>query len=224
RLQKGWTSPTYAFFKPVVEIVSRDGRRAHGFNCALCKTQVLRFLDTHDSTSTANLQKHAVKCFGEDAVKMTKGMSASDARTAVGTYQRNGSITEAFARVGKGVVTFSTTGHTKEETSLPAPSTVGRDIKKVFARTHKRVSDLLVRYEGELNFAADCWTSPNHRAFCAISVHLTHNREKLRLLLDVVEVPVSHSGQNLANVMQKVMEEFNITTKVSISMNTSVKK
>lgn len=44
-----------------------------------------------------------------------------------------------------------------------------------------------------LNFATDAWTSPNHRAFVAITVHLEHEGEPISLLLDVVEVAkVSH--------------------------------
>lgn len=43
-------------------------------------------------------------------------------------------------------------------------------------------------YEGRLSFATDAWTSPNHRAFIAITVHLEVNGEPLRLLLDLVEV------------------------------------
>lgn len=43
-------------------------------------------------------------------------------------------------------------------------------------------------YDGRLSFATDAWTSPNHRAFVAITVHLEHNGKPLRLLLDLVEV------------------------------------
>jgi hypothetical protein len=34
----------------------------------------------------------------------------------------------------------------------------------------------------------DAWTSPNHRAFVAVTVHLECNGEPLCLVLDVVEV------------------------------------
>ena len=43
-------------------------------------------------------------------------------------------------------------------------------------------------YNGALNFATDAWTSPNHRAFVAVTVHLEQEGVPLCLVLDVVEV------------------------------------
>ena len=49
-------------------------------------------------------------------------------------------------------------------------------------------TDHAQEYDGKLSFATDAWTSPNHRAFIAITVHLEVNGQPLRLLLDLVEV------------------------------------
>jgi hypothetical protein len=43
-------------------------------------------------------------------------------------------------------------------------------------------------YDGKLNFGTDAWTSPNHRAFVAITVHLEKDGVPLSFVLDVVEV------------------------------------
>ena len=43
-------------------------------------------------------------------------------------------------------------------------------------------------YDGDLNFATDAWTSPNHKAYIAVLVHLEWNGELLILILDIVEV------------------------------------
>lgn len=43
-------------------------------------------------------------------------------------------------------------------------------------------------YDGRLSFATDAWTSPNHWPFVAITVHLEHDGQPIRLLLDVVGV------------------------------------
>ena len=65
-----------------------------------------------------------------------------------------------------------------------------------------------------MNFATDAWTSPNHKAYVAITVHFEHEGEPVSMLLDLVEVAVSHSGVNLANAFAKVLEEFGIQDKV----------
>ncbi|KAG0698044.1 hypothetical protein DFH29DRAFT_810877, partial [Suillus ampliporus] len=71
---------------------------------------------------------------------------------------------------------------------LPSPSTVSRDVKLVFANVRKRIARMLRDYDGDLNFATDVWTSPNHKAFVAVSVHLEHEGQPLAMLLDIVEV------------------------------------
>jgi hypothetical protein len=43
-------------------------------------------------------------------------------------------------------------------------------------------------YEGELSFATDAWTSPNHKSFVAVTVHLAHEGKPLVMVLDIVEV------------------------------------
>lgn len=68
-----------------------------------------------------------------------------------------------------------------------------------------------------MSFATDAWTSPNQRAYVAITVHLEHQGEPISMLLDIVEVAKSHTGVNLASAFAKVLEEYGISDKVFIS-------
>ncbi len=43
-------------------------------------------------------------------------------------------------------------------------------------------------YDGNLHFVTDAWTSTNHKAFVAVTVHLEHDGVPLVFLLDIVEV------------------------------------
>jgi hypothetical protein len=70
-------------------------------------------------------------------------------------------------------------------------------------------------YEGKLNFATDCWTAPNHRAYTAITMHLEMKGDPITILLDFVEVARSHSGVALATEFGQVLNEFGIDNKVS---------
>ncbi len=47
----------------------------------------------------------------------------------------------------------------------------------------------LQEHPGRLHFATDAWTSPNHRALLAWTVHLEYNGKILVFLLDIIEVP-----------------------------------
>ncbi|KAF5340850.1 hypothetical protein D9758_016601 [Tetrapyrgos nigripes] len=93
---------------------------------------------------------------------------------------------------------------------LPHPTTVSRNVKTVFAKSQRRIASLLREYDGRLNFATDAWTSPNHHAYVAVTVHLEQEGVPLSFLLDFVElgkilkdatVYFSRSTPNLATVI-----------------------
>jgi hypothetical protein len=72
--------------------------------------------------------------------------------------------------------------------SLPSHHTVSRDVRASFNKCRQRISTLLKEHPGMLHFTTDAWTSPNHRAFVAWTVHLEHEGHLLAFLLDIVEV------------------------------------
>ena len=97
---------------------------------------------------------------------------------------------------------------------IPSEQTVSCDVKHAFVHARKRVANMLQEYKGQLNYATDAWTSPNHKAFVAFTVHFAHEGTPLSMLLDLVEVAKSHSGINLAATFAKVLEDFGISDKV----------
>jgi hypothetical protein len=97
---------------------------------------------------------------------------------------------------------------------IPSPTTVSRDVKCVFVNVRKGMAKMLQEYEGNLNFATDAWTSPNHKAFVAVTVHFEVNGSAVTMLLDLIEVVMSHSGLNLATAFAKVIDDFGISAKV----------
>ena len=70
-------------------------------------------------------------------------------------------------------------------------------------------------HNGALNFATDAWTSPNHKAYVAVTVHYQNSGVPISMLLDLVEVACSHSGFNLAKAFANILEDFGISDKVS---------
>jgi hypothetical protein len=93
-------------------------------------------------------------------------------------------------------------------------------------------------YEGRINFTTNAWSSPNHWAFVAFSVHLEHNGMPLTFPLDVVEVAKvretlavevialnfwqSHTGFELALELERTLEEFGVIDKVSSLNNCDI--
>ncbi|KAF9038032.1 hypothetical protein BJ165DRAFT_1416792 [Panaeolus papilionaceus] len=213
---KDWTAPIYAFYHPIPVIGHENKRRYHEFQCYVkgCDKKIQRYLDTKDATSSGNMRKHAKKCWGDEAVN-TAG-AARNVKAArevlLKTKRKDGSLAAAFLAQGDTLLTYSHCQHTSQQTryvlmktgrpeyQLPSPTTVSRDVQVVFANAKKRISSILKKYTGHLHFATDAWTSPNHRAFVAITVHFEHEGKPIVLLLDVIEVSESHTGEALADV------------------------
>ncbi|KAF8805491.1 hypothetical protein BYT27DRAFT_7192513 [Phlegmacium glaucopus] len=116
RLQKDWTAPIYAFFKPTPTIEHIGGRRVHVFECIAetCKArgrkarQVNRYLDKADARSTSNLRKHAKMCWGTDIVEAadrTKNIETTRSIVA-GIVSRNSSFSSVIEGAGKGKLSY----------------------------------------------------------------------------------------------------------------------
>ena len=74
---------------------------------------------------------------------------------------------------------------------------------------------MLQEHEGKLNFTTDAWTSSNHKAFVAVTVHFKLNGKPICMMLDLVEVVTLHSGVNLAAAFAQILGKFGISDKVS---------
>ncbi|KAF8124115.1 hypothetical protein EV363DRAFT_1178463, partial [Boletus edulis] len=214
RLQKEWTSPVYTFFDPIPAIRKINGHHVHEFTCSAhgCKVKVRRYLDTLDARSTSNMRKHVKGCWGTDALEAAdSAKDVDEARTKIaGSILRDGSITAAFERKGKGKISYivrwvceslrpfnivadrgfqSLMKMGRPEYYLPSPAIVSRDVKLVFVRTRQRIAKMLrVGISRRINFTTDAWTLPNHHAFVAFAAHLEHKGALLTFPLDVVEV------------------------------------
>ena len=69
----------------------------------------------------------------------------------------------------------------------------------------------LKEYERNLSFAMDTWTSSNHKAFVAITVHFEVDGASTCILLDLIKVAEFHSGLNLATVFTQTLNDFEIS-------------
>jgi hypothetical protein len=115
------------------------------------------------------------------------------------------------------LINLLTTGH--PHLKAPSPNTVRRDIKAAYLKCRDCVSKLLQDHPGRIHIGTDAWTSTNHHAFVAWTVHLEHKGTMLGFLLDIIEVPESHTGLALAKAFQRMLETFGIEDKVSFQFN-----
>ena len=110
------------------------------------------------------------------------------------------------------LINLLTIGH--PHLKVPSPNTVQHDVKVAYEKCRERITKLLQEHPGRIHFATDAWTSTNHHAFIAWTVHLEHDGTMLAFLLDIIEVPESHTGVALAKAFQKMLESFGLQDRV----------
>ncbi|KAI6102132.1 hypothetical protein F5141DRAFT_992485, partial [Pisolithus sp. B1] len=208
-LKKDWNSPVYGFFAPEPSIKYVGGHCSHIFQCTAkgCGKGVHQFLDKADAHSTGNMQKHVKLCWGEDVLhEIMEAKNAHVAHEAVKHYKKNGSI--SFEQKNKNILTSSipncrhnTNIQNRVEICLmktgrpdyyiPDATTISwstHSLQQVQQKLAEKLQRNLKTYEGKLNFATDAWTSPNHRSFVVITVHLEENGKLQNFPLNVVKV------------------------------------
>ena len=90
----------------------------------------------------------------------------------------------------------------------------GKQCKRLgFKKTHFSGTQ---EHNGALNFTTGTWTSPNHKAYVAVTVHFENKGVPMLMLLDIIEVACLHSGENLAVAFAEFFEEFGISDKARI--------
>ena len=72
---------------------------------------------------------------------------------------------------------------------------------------------MLQEHKGQLNFSTDVWTSPNNKAFIAMTVHFEVDGVPMCLFLDLLEVVSLHSGKNLE--FAQILDDYGVFKKVS---------
>ncbi|KAF8240027.1 hypothetical protein L208DRAFT_1235205, partial [Tricholoma matsutake] len=150
---------------------------------------IQQYQDSKDCVATSNLKSHTMKCFGINAVNAAANKTKPNCH--------DGSIFALFACPGQQLVMISHQSCTNGKmryagcpgTLLPSPMMVSCDIKASFKKWWQHIHKLLAEHAGFVHFATDAWTSLNHWAFIAWTVHFHHQGHILMFLLDIIEVP-----------------------------------
>lgn len=72
--------------------------------------------------------------------------------------------------------------------TLPSSNSISCDIQASFEKCQECIAKLLQEHPSHLHFATDAWTSLNHHAFVAWTVHLEYEGEMLSFLIDIIEL------------------------------------
>ncbi|CAB5200416.1 unnamed protein product [Rhizophagus irregularis] len=98
---------------------------------------------------------------------------------------------------------------------IPSADTVRNDVLDTFKNYQTTMQNLLQNSPGKISFALDGWTSPNVISFLGITCHYIDADWDLKdILVNFVDLSGPHSGENLANVFTKCLQDKKILTKI----------
>ena len=84
-----------------------------------------------------------------------------------------------------------------------------------FTNQRREIINKLRQVKGQFSLTSDIWTSINQEAFLGLTVHYIDSDWNLRsFLLDIIPFAIKHTGLNIAREIIRVLEEFNISTKI----------
>ena len=73
---------------------------------------------------------------------------------------------------------------------------------------------LFQKHDGVFHAMLDGWTAPNVLSMIGLVIQYVDNNELRSFLLDMIPLSISHTGQNMANVLVEVFDEYGILEKV----------
>ena len=101
------------------------------------------------------------------------------------------------------------------EAGIPSRNSGRRGMEKLFEDERDKVRELLRPIE-RVSLTTDTWTTTNNVAILGITIHWIDDMWRLHeQVLAVEELGVSHRGIILAEVVHRVLEEYDLTQKVS---------
>lgn len=105
----------------------------------------------------------------------------------------------------------------RPEVQFISADTISSDITKAFKHEQTLIQKKLQSTLGKISLTLDGWTSKNQIPFLGITAHWIDENWKLnQITLEFYHLEGSHSGENLAKALVKVLNEYGILTKVSI--------
>ena len=96
-----------------------------------------------------------------------------------------------------------------------AHSTIKMDLLADFNDKKVRIKQALREAISRIHFSFDGWTSPNQLGMIGVNVHFVHKSKRLcHLLLALQELDGSHTGENFADEVIALYDDFEITNSI----------
>lgn len=97
---------------------------------------------------------------------------------------------------------------------LPSRKTLSTKlIPNAYNKIRTQLTDVLTQVK-YVSITTDIWTSDSNRAYMSVTSHFTFNNKIMNCVLNVKEIPVAHTGQNISSALLDCFNEWGINEKI----------
>jgi len=99
---------------------------------------------------------------------------------------------------------------------FPNRATIKKMIMELYEESREKIKQDLEKIPGKVSLTSDMWTSTHtQEAYLSITVHYINSSWELcHFLLDIIPFSKSHTAENMATEILKILKEFNLEKKV----------
>ncbi|KAF5120944.1 putative AC transposase [Metarhizium anisopliae] len=88
-------------------------------------------------------------------------------------------------------------------------------VLEAFNKRKEHLTGVLARSVSKIHFSFDLWTSPNHLALLGVVAHFIDEfGQNQSILITIRQLHGSHSGENQAEVIKEVIQEYNLENRI----------
>ncbi|KJZ72217.1 hypothetical protein HIM_08359 [Hirsutella minnesotensis 3608] len=88
-------------------------------------------------------------------------------------------------------------------------------VLEAFNKRKEHLKEVLARSVSKIHFSFDLWTSPNHLALLGVVAHFIDEfGQNQSILIAIRQLHGSHSGENQAEVIKEVIQEYNLQNRI----------
>ncbi|BAH92438.1 Os03g0844400 [Oryza sativa Japonica Group] len=216
------TSGVWQHFDEVA-MTGPDGRHVTFARCRICKNK----LSAKSSGGTGHLKRHAEACAKKQGIQLRQQQLLLNPDGTVRTWEYDPMVArENLARLiarqdlplnfgeSPAFENYIKNSHNPRFQAVSRQTTT-RDLKNVYDKGYESLKELFSTCTFSVSVTSDIWSSRAKEDYLSVVVHFIDDDWQMqKRVLGLRLIDVSHTGENIAERIREVIDEFNLADKI----------
>ncbi|BAH93922.1 Os07g0469700 [Oryza sativa Japonica Group] len=216
------TSGVWQHFDEVA-MTGPDGRQVTFARCRICKNK----LSAKSSGGTGHLKRHAEACAKKQGIQLRQQQLLLNPDGTVRTWEYDPMVArENLARLiarqdlplnfgeSPAFENYIKNSHNPRFQAVSRQTTT-RDLKNVYDKGYESLKELFSTCTFSVSVTSDIWSSRAKEDYLSVVIHFIDDDWQMqKRVLGLRLIDVSHTGENIAERIREVIDEFNLADKI----------